>query len=119
MDTLTWTGTAGRVLLPALQVASIALAVALVAKLLFVLARLDGPRLPGPDGTTTARSPGDLASLAIRYSFFAALAAIFFMITVVWHVVYLMSGRGRAFVQDMMPVRRDFSFFWEKIIQHG
>ena len=56
MDTLTWTGTAGRVLLPALQVASIALAVALVAKLLFVLARLDGPRLPGPDGTTTARS---------------------------------------------------------------
>ena len=80
MDTLTWTGTAGRVLLPALQVASIALAVALVAKLLFVLARLDGPRLPGPDGTTTARSPGDLASLAIRYSFFAALAAIFFML---------------------------------------
>ncbi|MES2916092.1 MAG: ABC transporter permease [Pseudomonadota bacterium] len=80
MDTLTWTGTAGTILLPVLQVAALALALALVAKLLFALAGLDGPRLPGPDGATTARSPGDMASIAIRYCFFAALAAVVFML---------------------------------------
>lgn len=75
MDFLTWTGTAGNALLPVMQFAVVALVLALLAKLIFVLAGLDGPRLPGPDGATTARSPGDLASLTIRYSFFAALAA--------------------------------------------
>ena len=75
MEFLTWTGTAGNALLPIMQLAVVALALALVAKLIFVLAGLDGPRFPGPDGTTTARTPGDLASLATRYSFFAALAA--------------------------------------------
>jgi peptide/nickel transport system permease protein len=77
MDTLTWTGTAGNVLLPVLQLALLGLILALAAKFLFVLAGLDGPRLPAPDGTTTARSPGDLATLGIRYSFFLALAVIF------------------------------------------
>ena len=76
MDFLTWTGTAGHTLLPILQLAAVALALALLAKLIFALAGLDGPRLPGPDGTTTGRSPGDMASLAIRYSFYAALVAI-------------------------------------------
>ena len=75
MDFLTWTGTAGHTLLPILQLAVVALALALVAKLIFVLAGLDGPRLPAPDGTTTGRSPGLMASMAIRYSFFAAIVA--------------------------------------------
>ena len=77
MDFLTWTGTAGHTLLPVLQLAVVALALALLAKLIFVLAGLDGPRLPSPDGTTTGRSPGDLASVAIRYAFYTSLAAIF------------------------------------------
>ena len=75
MDFLTWTGTAGSALLPLMQLAVVALALAILAKLIFVLAGLDVPRLPGPDGATTGRSPGDLASLAMKYSFFAALAA--------------------------------------------
>jgi peptide/nickel transport system permease protein len=75
MDFLTWTGTAGQALLPVFQLALAALALALVAKLVFVLAGLDSPRLPGPDGTTTGRTPGLLASLAIRYCFLAALVA--------------------------------------------
>ncbi|MBL9061498.1 ABC transporter permease [Tabrizicola sp.] len=76
MDFLTWTGTAGTTLVPVLQLAVVVLALALLARFIFALAGLDGPRLPNPDGTTTGRSPGDLASLAIRYSFYAALAAI-------------------------------------------
>ncbi|MFM7335383.1 MAG: ABC transporter permease, partial [Tabrizicola sp.] len=76
MEALTWTGSAGTVLLPVFQLALLALAIALLAKLLFVLAGLDAPQLPGPDGTTTGRSPGFMASMAIRYSFFAALAAV-------------------------------------------
>ena len=76
MDFLTWTGTAGHTLLPILQLAVVALALALVAKLIFVLAGLDGPRLPAPDGTATGRSPGLMASMAIRYSFFAAITAL-------------------------------------------
>jgi peptide/nickel transport system permease protein len=75
MDFLTWTGTAGSALLPIMQLAVVALALALLAKLLFVLAGLDGPRLPGTDGATIGRSPGELASLAVRFSFFACLAA--------------------------------------------
>ena len=76
MDQLSWTGSAGTVLLPVIQIALLALALSLLGKLLFVLAGLDEPRLPGPDGTTTGRSPGFLASIAIRMSFFAALAAV-------------------------------------------
>jgi peptide/nickel transport system permease protein len=76
MDQLSWTGSAGTVLLPVIQIAILALALSLLGTLLFVLAGLDEPRLPGPDGTTTGRSPGFLASIAIRMSFFAALAAV-------------------------------------------
>ena len=75
MDFLTWTGSAGTVLLPVIEIAVLALALALVAKLIFVLAGLDGPGLPGPDGAAAVRAPGVYASLTIRYSFFAALAA--------------------------------------------
>ena len=42
MEFLTWTGTAGNALLPIMQLAVVALALALVAKLIFVLA---GPPL--------------------------------------------------------------------------
>ena len=76
MDFLSWTGTAGHTLLPILQLAVVLLALALVAKLIFVLAGLNGPSLPALDGTTSSRSPGLLAGMAIRYSFFAALAAL-------------------------------------------
>ncbi|HLQ19169.1 MAG TPA: hypothetical protein VK146_09320, partial [Tabrizicola sp.] len=64
MDFLTWTGTAGTVLLPVIEIAVLVLALALVAKLIFVLAGLDGPGLPGPDGAVAARAPGLYASLA-------------------------------------------------------
>ncbi|RYI24765.1 MAG: ABC transporter permease, partial [Acetobacteraceae bacterium] len=72
---MTWTGTAGTALLPAMQIAVIALMLALVARLLFSLAGLDAPALPGVDGTATGRYPGMIASRAIRYSFLAAIAA--------------------------------------------
>ena len=75
MEFLSWTGSAGTLLLPVLQIAVVALVVAVLAKLLFVLAGLDGPGLPGPDGAATMRAPGLLAGLAIRYSFYATLAA--------------------------------------------
>jgi formate dehydrogenase gamma subunit len=44
------------------------------------------------------------------------IAAIVFMFTVVWHVVFLSTVRGRTFIRDMMPVRRDFKFFLERIL---
>ncbi|MGL4235904.1 ABC transporter permease [Tabrizicola sp.] len=76
MEALTWTGTAGNVLLPVLQIALIVLALALIAKLLLTLAGANGPGLPDADGTITGRSPGEYAGLTIRYSFLAALLSI-------------------------------------------
>ncbi len=76
MEPLTWTGTAGGVLLPVLQVALVVLALALVTKFLLTLAGVGGPGLPDADGAVTGRSPGDIATETIRYSFFAALAAM-------------------------------------------
>jgi peptide/nickel transport system permease protein len=76
MEPLTWTGTAGSILLPVLQVALVVLALALVLKLLLALAGVGDPPLPGPDGTTTGRSAGELTGMAVRYAFFGALAAI-------------------------------------------
>jgi peptide/nickel transport system permease protein len=72
---LTWTGTAGEVLVPVLQVALVVLALALLAKFLLTLAGVGGPNLPNADGTTT-RSPGDVAGMTVRFSFLAALGAI-------------------------------------------
>ena len=37
--------------------------------------------------------------------------AVVFMGTVAWHAVFLTTARGRKFVKDMLPVRRDFKFF--------
>jgi peptide/nickel transport system permease protein len=76
MEPLTWTGTAGGVFLPVLQVALVVLILALVAKLLLALAGVGGPGLPDADGTVIGRSPGDIANQTIRFGFLAALAAI-------------------------------------------
>lgn len=44
-------------------------------------------------------------------------AAILFMATVAWHVVYLLTtDRGRTFVRDMLPQRRDFTDFVRRIM---
>ena len=42
--------------------------------------------------------------------------AVVFMGTVVWHVIFLTTGRGRRFVRDMFPVRKDFWFFAQRIL---
>jgi cytochrome b subunit of formate dehydrogenase len=45
------------------------------------------------------------------------IAAILFVLTVVWHAVFLFSvQRGRAFVQDMWPRKRDFTDFVQRIL---
>lgn len=38
-------------------------------------------------------------------------AAVMFVLTVIWHIVYLTRARGRKFVRDIFPVKRDFSDF--------
>jgi cytochrome b subunit of formate dehydrogenase len=43
-------------------------------------------------------------------------AAVCFLLTVVWHVLYLTTRRGRQFLADMMPVREDFSFFIQRLL---
>ncbi len=43
------------------------------------------------------------------------VAAVLFMLTVVWHAAYLLTARGRRFVRDMWPNRHDFEFFWARI----
>jgi formate dehydrogenase gamma subunit len=44
-------------------------------------------------------------------------AAVFFIITVIWHSIYLFTTRrGRTFFKDMFPNRADFSHFWRRIM---
>ncbi len=43
-------------------------------------------------------------------------AAVAFMGTIVWHVLFLFSRRGRKFVKDMMPIPRDFQFFLRRML---
>ncbi len=43
------------------------------------------------------------------------IAAVIFILTVVWHMVYLMSARGKKFIKDMWPVRKDFEAFFKTI----
>jgi formate dehydrogenase gamma subunit len=44
-------------------------------------------------------------------------AAVLFIFTVMWHLVYVMSHRrGRAFVRDIFPVRLDFQQFGRMIM---
>jgi cytochrome b subunit of formate dehydrogenase len=42
--------------------------------------------------------------------------AVVFMGTVVWHVAFLTTGRGRRFVRDIFPARSDFEFFVQRIL---
>lgn len=45
------------------------------------------------------------------------VAAAVFILTVMWHVLFIViANRGRQFVRDMIPERRDFSQFWERIL---
>ena len=44
------------------------------------------------------------------------VAAVVFGLTVIWHIVYLFTPRGRRFVRDMWPVLGDFRFFWNRIL---
>jgi formate dehydrogenase gamma subunit len=39
------------------------------------------------------------------------VAAVLFIFTVIWHVVYLTTRRGRRFLYDMRPLRKDFRQF--------
>ncbi len=43
------------------------------------------------------------------------VAAVLFLITVIWHVLYLLSRRGREFLRDMIPGPDDFRFFVQKM----
>lgn len=43
------------------------------------------------------------------------VAAVVFMLTVIWHVIFLVaSRRGREFFRDMLPGMRDFADFWRR-----
>jgi len=39
-------------------------------------------------------------------------AAAFFVCGVIWHIFYLLTPRGRQFLSDMMPTKRDFEQFF-------
>jgi cytochrome b subunit of formate dehydrogenase len=46
------------------------------------------------------------------------VAAGVFSATVVWHVAFLLTERGRQFLKDMVPKRIDFVFFWQQILHN-
>jgi cytochrome b subunit of formate dehydrogenase len=46
------------------------------------------------------------------------VAAVLMIITVIWHVIFLFTPRGRKFLRDMMPVKRDFEFFVHRILHN-
>ena len=39
------------------------------------------------------------------------VSAVLFILTVIWHVIYLTRIRGRQFIKDMMPAGKDFGDF--------
>jgi cytochrome b subunit of formate dehydrogenase len=43
-------------------------------------------------------------------------SAVLFMVTIFWHGLFLLSPRGRRFIKDMWPIRRDFEFFVRRIL---
>jgi len=43
-------------------------------------------------------------------------AAVLFILTVAWHAIVLTTARGRKFLMDMIPIRRDFNFFLRRIL---
>ncbi len=44
------------------------------------------------------------------------IAAVLFILTVIWHLVFLFTKRGRGFFLDMWPKMQDFKFFWDRIL---
>ena len=40
------------------------------------------------------------------------VAAVLFIITSIWHTIYLFTPRGKQFLKDMLPSVRDFHQFW-------
>ena len=44
------------------------------------------------------------------------ISAMVFMMTILWHSLYLIGARGRRFAGDMLPNRHDFSFFWHRML---
>jgi cytochrome b subunit of formate dehydrogenase len=44
--------------------------------------------------------------------------AVVFILTIAWHAVYLSTERGRRFLRDMMPIRRDFQFFLRRMLHN-
>ncbi|MFV2071912.1 MAG: cytochrome b/b6 domain-containing protein [Thermoanaerobaculales bacterium] len=44
------------------------------------------------------------------------IAAMVFIITVIWHAIFLTTTRGRRYLADMMPVKRDLEFFSHRIL---
>ncbi|MGD8440085.1 MAG: cytochrome b/b6 domain-containing protein [Holophagae bacterium] len=44
--------------------------------------------------------------------------AVVFILTIAWHVVFLTTERGRRFVKDMLPIRRDFQFFMRRMLHN-
>jgi cytochrome b subunit of formate dehydrogenase len=43
-------------------------------------------------------------------------SAVVFMLTILWHALFLLSPRGRRFIKDMWPIRRDFQFFVRRML---
>jgi cytochrome b subunit of formate dehydrogenase len=43
-------------------------------------------------------------------------AAVAFMLTVLWHAIFLFTPRGRTYFKDMLPIERDFRFFVRRIM---
>ena len=43
------------------------------------------------------------------------VAAVLFILSVIWHVFYLLTQRGRQFIHDMLPRAADFAQFFQMI----
>ena len=43
------------------------------------------------------------------------VAAVIFILTTIWHVLYLATDSGRGFLRDIFPVKRDFRQFLEML----
>jgi cytochrome b subunit of formate dehydrogenase len=44
------------------------------------------------------------------------IAGVAFIITSVWHALFLLTGRGRQFIIDMFPVKKDIIQVYEQIV---
>jgi len=45
-------------------------------------------------------------------------AAVIMVLTTIWHALFLLTPRGRKFFRDMLPVKRDFTFFGHRILHN-